>query len=250
MAIARGEGEGVAAVLPLRPSTHGVSASFLVRADDGIDYWCKAVDNPCSARLPVNEQVVARLAQAIGVAVPSPALVKLDGIAGWKLDKRRTVKPGWAHGCAAIEDAIETLVLGRREDDDNRVRHAGFYALTDWLVGDDPQWLYSTSAENAFYSHDHGHYFPGGPDWTAESLAAMGTKARELGIPPTGVDTDEIERLAEAIESTAKEEIDGVMSKIPEQWPVTDGQLAALSDFIDMRRGPVAARLRGLLTLA
>lgn len=247
MTISRGDGEGVIAVMPLRTIPHGVSASFLVQGEDGADYWCKVTNNPASPRIPANEQIVARLGRMIGVAVPAPALVRLDGIAGWEFRRSHFVEAGWAHGCAAVPGAIETRVLGHRTDDHNRVRHAGFFALMDWLAGGDPQWLYSALAENAYYSHDHGHFFPGGPDWTPTQLEMTGTSERGLGMPATGLDGDEVTRLADAIEAVTKDEIDGVMSKIPAEWPVEDDDLAALSAFLDARRVPVAVRLRALL---
>lgn len=247
MSIIRGECEGVLAVMPLRSIPHGVSASFLVQGQDGADYWCKATNNPVSPRIPVNEQIVARLGRTIGVSVPDPVLVRLDGITGWEFRQGHLVEAGWAHGCAAVPGAIETRVLGHRTDDHNTARHAGFYALMDWLAGGDPQWLYSASAENAYYSHDHGHFFPGGPDWTPASLATTGTSEHGLGVPADGLDVGEVARLADAIEAVTKDEIDGVMSKIPVEWPVADDDLAALSAFLEARRGPVAARLRALL---
>ena len=247
MSITRTDGEGVCAVMPLRACAYGVSASFLVQGDDGADYWCKATNNPISPRIPVNEQIAARLGQVIGVCVPDPVLVRLDEIAGWEFRPGLAVEPGWAHGCAAVAGAVETRALRHRSDDSNSVRHAGFYALVDWLAGDDLQWLYSAREDNAYYSHDHGHFFPGGPDWTAESLAAVGTDARCIGLPADGLDESEVRRLAEELDRIAKDEIDGVMSKIPATWPIADDDLAALSDFLDARREPVAARLRALL---
>jgi hypothetical protein len=245
--LGRGEGEGVRAVLPLRKSTHGVSASFMVRADDGGDYWCKAVNNPASPRIPTNEQIAARLGAMIGVSVTTPVLVNLDGLTGWEFHPGRRVEPGWAHGGTAVEGAFELRTLDHRGDDDNRVRHAGFYALVDWLAGGDQQWLYSAPAQNAYYSHDHGHYFPGGPDWTPAALAAMGTNACQLSIPPSGLDRGELQRLAGAIEAVTRQEIDAVLAKIPSGWPVSDGELDRLGAFLDARRGPAAARLRALV---
>lgn len=247
MPILRVEGDGVAAVLPLRRSTHGVSASFMVRADDGADYWCKAVNNPSSARIPANEQIAGRLGLLIGASVADPTLVKLDGIAGWEFHAGRVVESGWAHGCAAVDGAFETRSLDHRGDDHNRVRHAGFYALMDWLAGGDQQWLYSSSAENAYFSHDHGHFFPGGPDWTQQALAATGTAARQLGVAPDGLDKTELNRLADAIEAATRGQIDDVLSKIPAAWPVSDEELAALAAFLESRRAPAAARLRSLV---
>ena len=247
MPIVRTDGEGVVAVLPMRRSTHGVSGSFMVQGNDGADYWCKVTNNPTSPRIPVNEQVAGQLGLAIGVSVAEPVLVKLDGIAGWEFQPGRHVEAGWAHGCRAVDAAFETRSLEHRSEDDNRVRHAGFYALMDWLAGSDQQWLRSSSAHNAYFSHDHGHFFPGGPDWTPATLAATGTRAQHLNVPPDGLDRDHLAHLADAIEAITKDEIDAVMSKIPDTWPVGDDELAALSDFLESRQGPVATRLRGLL---
>lgn len=126
-------------------------------------------------------------------------------------------------------------------------RHVGFYALVDWLVGDDLQWLCSGAAQNAYFSHDHGRFFSGGPDWTPDSLAAFGATNRALGFPSAGLDKDEVHRIADALEAITKDEIDAVMSNIPAEWPVSDEELAALSDFLEARKDPVARRLRRLL---
>ena len=220
----------------------------MVAADDGHDYWCKAVNNPASPLVPVNEQVSARLAVLIGVAVPEPQLVALDGLVGWEFHPGRTVEAGWAHGGRAVEGAIETRDLHHRADDDNRVRHAGFYALIDWLAGGDQQWLYAAPEQNAYYSHDHGHFFPGGPDWSPATLNYLGqTTAVSVGVDPGGLDPAELNRLADAIEGVTREGIDGVMSKIPAEWPVDDSDLEALADFVEARRPGAAQRLRGLV---
>jgi hypothetical protein len=76
---ARSEGvDGVAAVMPLRPSTAGGSGSFLVLADDGRRYWCKSLNNFQGPRIPITEQIVGRLAALIGAPVCELQLVNLD----------------------------------------------------------------------------------------------------------------------------------------------------------------------------
>lgn len=220
----------------------------MIRAEDDRDYWCKALNNPVSERIPINEQIAGHLGAGIGVAVAAPTLVRLDGLEGWEFHPGKRIEPGWAHGCAAVEGAIETRSLDHRSEDSNRVRHAGFFALMDWLAGGDQQWLYGALEENAYYSHDHGHFFPGGPDWTAEALSATGTAARMLGVPSDGLDSTEIQRLAAAIEGTQIQALETVMSKIPQEWPVGDEELAALVDFIAARSAAAAGRLRALVT--
>lgn len=237
---------GVDAVLPLRQSTIGGSGSFQIAASDGQRYWCKALNNPQSQRVPITEQIVGRLGRLIGVAVCEVALVRLDGIAGWNFRADSVVEPGWAHGSLAVDPALETRGLAHRSEDDNARRHAGFYALHDWLLGGDPQWLQATSEDNAYYSHDHG-FFLRGPAWTGAQLALLHHEASTLSPDPSGLDADELHRLADRLESLSIDELEREISTLPAGWPVSDDELDAVVALADGRRGAVAARLRCLV---
>jgi hypothetical protein len=81
----------------------------------------------------------------------------------------------------AVDPAVETRSLEHRADDDNRRRHAGIYALCDWLAGSDMQWLCGVAEDNAYYSHVHGYYLAG-PEWTQQSLAVMRNAPFALSI--------------------------------------------------------------------
>lgn len=240
--------QGVAAVIPLRESTAGGSGSFLILADDGRRYWCKSLNNFQGPRIPVTEQIVGRLAALIGAPACEVALVKLDAIAGWEFrpGSGRLVEAGWAHGSVAVDPAVETRSLDHRTDDDNRRRHCGIYALCDWLVGSDVQWLYGVSEDNAYYSHDHGFYLTG-PEWTAATLAAGRDAPCALSTPPDQLDPGELTRLADALDRLSRQEIERELSKLPSDWPVTDDDLVVVAEFADHRRGPVAERLRGMV---
>jgi len=233
-------------VLALRPSTGGASGSFLVAADDQQRYWCKSLNNLQGPRVPVTEQIVGRLGALIGASVCRVALVRLDGVVGWEFRAGHRIEPGWAHGSAAVEPVIETRALDHRLEDDNRRRHAGFYALDDWLLGGDQQWLCATDESHAYYSHDHG-FFLGGPTWSAASLAAAGAAPSALSANPTGLDAEELRRLADRLASVTEQEIETEIRKIPAEWPVTDAELAAVVELAAERRRPVAARLRALV---
>lgn len=79
------------------------------------------------------------------------------------------------------------------------------------------------------------------------SLAAAGTAPSGLSADPTGLDGEELRRLADRLETLTEQEIETEVTKIPVEWPVTDAELAAVVQFADQRWGPVAARLRALL---
>jgi hypothetical protein len=236
----------VTAVAPLRRSSQGGSGSFLVRADDGQRYWCKTLNNAQHPRVPINEYLVARLGHAIGVAVCEPRLVEIPtALVGWEFRPGLLLAEGCAYGGRAIEAAIETRALDHRSSVDNAVRQAGFYALHDWLGGSDPQWLYASADGNRYYSHDHGHYF-WGPAWTIGSLTAQIATPAPLGMPPTGLNAGEIDRLATRLEGLGREEMRAAMSNVPPSWPIEGAELDAVLDFVVQRCQPVAQRLRAM----
>lgn len=240
--------DAVRAVMPLRQSTAGGSGSFMVLGDDDERYWCKSLNNFQSGRLPVTEQIVGRLGDLIDAPVCKCKLVMLDEIIGWEIRQgtSRMVEKGFAHGSRAVEPTLETRELKFRADDDNRRRHCGLYALCDWLYCGDLQWLRATDEDNAYYSHDHG-FFLTGLNWTQESLASCGADQGPISLDADQLDTDELVRLAEVLESLTLDEIETAISGLPTSWPVSDEELAAVAQFADLRKAPVAGRLRSLV---
>jgi hypothetical protein len=240
--------DAVRAVMPLRQSTAGGSGSFMVLGDDNERYWCKSLNNFQSARLPITEQIVARLGGLIDAPVCQCKLVVLDEIVGWEIRQGtgRLVEKGYAHGSRAVEPTLETREMKFRSDDDNRRRHCGLYALCDWLYCGDLQWLRATDEDNAYYSHDHG-FFLTGLDWTRESLASCGAERGPITLNADQLDPDELGRLAGVLESLTLDEIETAISGLPTSWPVSDEELAAVAQFADMRKAPVAARIRSLV---
>jgi hypothetical protein len=155
------------------------------------------------------------------------------------------LEPGWVHGSKAVESAVETHALDHRADDDNAIRHAGFFALFDWLAGSDPQWLYSTTDQNRYFSHDHGHYL-GEPDWTIATLGQRRDRENPLPQDRAGLSPEELLRIAEVLGTITREELEDALHGIPKEWPVSDEELEAVVAFADHRRTAVVERLNAL----
>jgi hypothetical protein len=183
----------------------------------------------------------------IAAPVCEPQLVFIPSdLVGWEFRAGMRLEEGWAHASLAADPVVETHSLDHRAMDDNARRHCGIYALYDWMGGADPQWL-MRGAEREYFSHDHGWYLPPpGRDWTVDSLRAAGTGSFQLNVPEAGLDPSELRRLAERLEALSVEELEGALSNIPPDWPVTDEELAAAVEFADARRSGVAGRLRAL----
>jgi hypothetical protein len=230
----------------------GGSKPFLIVASDERQYWCKAPNNPQGAMVPVNEQVVGRLGTLVGIAVCEPALIGIpEDLAGTEICPGYVLEECVAHGSLAVEGALEVRTqLAHRSDDDNACRQAGLMVLHDWLWGEDDQWLRAAASQNKYFSHDHGHYFPNGPDWTVEGLEAAKDQAHPSPSAVDGLDGAELERLADQLAALTKEEIAANVEVLPDAWPTGPTEIAAVVDFAVHRAAQVAARTKVLATTA
>jgi hypothetical protein len=141
---------------------------------------------------------------------------------------------------------LEERDLLHRDEDDNQRRHAGVFALYDWCWGNDDQWLYVTGDENRVYSHDHGHYLPGGPDWTSQQLVADVDVAHPQSRSHIGLEVAALDDYADRLERLKREEIVGMLRAVPAEWPVQQEELETVGWFLERRAPQVAVRLRTL----
>jgi hypothetical protein len=163
---------------------------------------------------------------------------------GWEFRPGNKLVAGYAHASLAVEPVIETRGVVHAADDDNPNRLTSLRVLGDLCWGSDPQWLYAPVEENRFYSHDHGHYFPGGPSWTIDTLRGADPNAEApMGMLPFAR-PDVALKVAERLETAGAVAIASVCSGLPTTWPVTDDELVELVTFLDKRRAGVVQRVR------
>jgi hypothetical protein len=235
----------VTAILGRAPG--GGSGALIAQLSTGERAFVKSVTSPQGSRVCLNEFIVGSCGLAIGgpvcrvllVDVPHELAGDFNGVA---------VVAGVASASVEVPGVHERRDLAFRSSDDNRRRHAGVTALYLWCYGDDPQWLYDPSQDHTTYSHDHGHYFPSGPNW---STAALVTSAGALpGIPfsTDDLDASELRRLADVLRGVDGGLLQAILDRVPAAWPVTDEELAYLGWFLDVRRIGVADRLEELAT--
>lgn len=237
------------AVLESQSDSRGGSLPFKGLGSDGEIYWIKLPSDPQLRRVPTTEQLVAGMGLLIGAPVCDTRLMAIpQEFDGEKLDNGTVLQSGVVHasrdvGNCSFDKWYEPQF---RTQDDNRRRHAGYFALFDWCWGNDMQWLYGLQDDRKTYSHDHGHFLPGAPNWTVETLAQSAELSHELAADGDGLDDNELHRLAVRLDSLTMEEMASVVRKIPAVWPVTDEELENAAAFFDIRRKPTAGRLRDL----
>lgn len=234
---------------PLKQGGASAASPFLGKCSDGSNWFIKPPVVGMTRAL-VAEWIVGRLGRAIGAPVCEVSLVEIpEELLPWEYSPGKQLVAGVGCGSrdlAGTPTEIRTD-LQHRDDDDNRRRHAGVFAIVDWFQGSDLQWLLDVANDWTLHSHDHGWYLPpGGPNWTPEELRAnVGTPWQNAG-DAAGLDEAELERLATAVVDVPDEYIADVIGAVPPGWNVPSTDLDCLAWYLAERRAGVATRLRGL----
>jgi len=239
----------VEAILAPQSPSRGGSLPFQALASDENIYWVKMPLSQQGPQMLATEQIVSACGRHIGAPVCETALIEIPEVFdGDVLGNGTVLHAGIAHASRSVENSIfdKWHTPRHRNQDDNRKRHAGYFALYDWCWGNDMQWLYDLKDDRKTYSHDHGHFLPGGPTWTAESLKENVDSPREIDPLTTGLDDKELIRIADKLDQTGQAELLPILQKIPAAWTVPPTDLAAVGWFLEKRSSGVAMRLRTL----
>jgi hypothetical protein len=192
-----------------------------------------------------NEQIVGRAAAFIGSLAPAVHTILIPNeLAGWKFRDDRDLLPGIAHASRAVDSATETHALENRDKDDNSRHHAEVIAIYDWCWGSDPQWLTAQAEDQRCYSHDHGHYFPGGPNWKADELIRRLDTANPYPYMGAPFERTLLDEISGRLEGVTHSSLVALLSSIPTSWPVSDEELETIGYFLECRAPNVARRLR------
>ncbi len=124
----------------------------------------------------------------------------------------------------------------------NTERLTRLAVLFSIVPNSDAQWLYETAEPHHVYSVDHGHTFPGGPDWTIESLESHPTVTALFDF---GAATDAA-ALADARSSLTvitNEDIAFMVACVPPASEISDDERVAIATFLRRQIDGVVALL-------
>lgn len=232
----------------LGESEGGGSGSFPASASDQARWYVKPQNNGQGPKVIVTEYLVSAAGELVGAPVCEVQPIAIPHeLAGHRFVTGIELQAGIASASRAVGDCVEDRSLLHRNRDDNARRHAGIFALFDWCWGGDVQWLYQATAESRIYSHDHGWYLPPeGPSWTIDQLVATVDHSHALGLPTDGLDAEELDRLADALEAIGESALSPVLRAVPTDWPVTDEELEAVGWYLERRAAATAGRMRDM----
>jgi hypothetical protein len=214
----------------------------LVKCEDGKEYFIKGQQ---AGRQIVNDQIVARIGQALGASVGEPSIIEVSRELIEVNPNLSHISPGTAHGTVFIPDCRDEWSLIATSEPSNRSRLVLLALLYGWMFSNDRQFLFDKHPPRLIHSVDHGHFFPGGPDWTIEDLQ----KAPKAKLDPYFADCNftpmELTDAKVALASITDETIIRAVSTPPDTWGLTIEERLALIGYLTRRKQEL---LEGILT--
>ena len=188
-------------------------------------------------RIAFNDQLVARMGQAISAPVGSPAIVEIPKALIDATPDISHYTAGPAHAVEFIPACSERIDAINADLRENRARFASLAILFGWAQTNDTQFIYSINDPKLVHSVDHGHFFPGGPNWSIASLAGAQPAEPYQGIIGSLVLTpDEIVTAASKLNDISPEQIAELVNGMPPEWGVPNDEQNAISEFVKNRR--------------
>jgi hypothetical protein len=152
--------------------------------------------------------------------------------------------PGICHATIIISDVSERIdSIEYVNEPENRPRFAALAVLYGWVgTISDRQFIYSNSPPRFVHSVDHGHFFPGGPDWSPASLAAAPACVPDDALVTTcRLSQAELALPLAKLRAVTPAMIEQIVAVPPAAWGVSDEDRSALLAYLDQRRTALAA---------
>jgi len=217
------------------------SQPVLLACDDGREYVTKGSQ---VGRMVVNEHVVCRLGQCIEAPTPNVVIVDIPGPLIAAEPQMRHLNPGEAHGAEWIANCTERETLLHSTVAENRSRFALLALLYGWVVAADHQFIYGNDVPHLVFSVDHGHFFPGGPNWSEETLRSASSPRLDPVIAAAcGFSKPELQIAAKELRAVVNDWIARIVEGPPEAWGLTPAERQTLREYLEGRRDELAAGL-------
>lgn len=243
IAAARRQSQPIVQALTYRQTWGTACRPVRVTCNDRRDYVIKGANTGRSA---YNDQVVGRIASALGAPVAEVGLVDVGpDLISMHLKGMGHISPGLAHGSRYIPGCHDRDDFRYATSPENRPRCTLLALLFGWVVGREQFFCYQNDPPHLVYSFDHEQCFPNGSNWTRATLDGAGDVeadsriARECGL----WDVD-LRNARPALERITPEVIAEAIGATPAQWgAVSDMEQVALASYLWRRRGELWSTL-------
>jgi hypothetical protein len=152
-------------------------------------------------------------------------------------DPEDGIATGVAHGSQFKPNASKQKERIRCQDlPDNRTRFASLAVFYGLAQASDHQFFYEDGS-NHVLSFDHGHFFPGGPNWSTVTLAQVGPAVPDQQIvQQCNLTVDEISAAKSTLERLTTEVIVAAVAAPPAAWGLSLDERVALAAYLEKRR--------------
>ena len=208
--------------------------ALLVCGDDNEEYVVKGSQ---VGRAIINDQIVGRLGMQLTAAVPTVALIDVPQELVNIQPELRNMSAGLAHGSRWVPDCSDRTWIRPDGIPENRERLAVLSLLYGLACATDHQLIYKNNSTQSVYSVDHGHFFPGGPNWTIATLSAAPViQPDQRIIKDLALTNDELRRACRTIVSLTDEIIADAIAAVPDEWTFPMADRVALAKHLEKRR--------------
>jgi hypothetical protein len=194
----------------------------------------------------VNEHVVGKLGQLLGAPVPNIEFIDIPPELRNIEPKLHHIGQGLAHGTLFLPDCTDRTLIDHANQEENKLRFAYLMVLYSWIHAGDHQLIYGKFPPNLVYSVDHGLFFPGGSQWTPQSLLASQNLIQlDPLFTPCGISPQLLFIAGENLNKISDEDIQLVVNGPPEEWGIFENERKALFDYLNTRRLKLIEMING-----
>lgn len=211
------------------------SRPALLLCSDRCDWIVKGSE---TGKTTTSEQVVCTLGRMLQAPIVPFGLVNVTPQLINATSGLQHMRPGLAHGTQLLPNCDDARFLNYLNDE-NRPRYAALHVLYSWTGGNDHQVLYKMGSPVLVYSHDHGHFFPGGPNWTTGSLSQPPAAHEHVFFAHVGLLKKEYEASLDLLGAIDEAAIVEAVVAPPEEWACTIPERAALAQYLWSRKDRV-----------
>ncbi|WP_254174806.1 HipA family kinase [Planktothrix pseudagardhii] len=206
-----------------------------------IDKQTYIIKGQQAGRQIVNDQIIARLGMALGAPVGRPRIVEISPDLLECEPRYNYLTAGTAHATLFIQNCEDDrdLTKFRTHPAENIPRFASLCVLYGWVLAKDHQFLFEKQYPNRVYSVDHGHFFPGGPNWTQETLSqapAAELDTRLSRLCSLSRESPEIINALEQLDQVSEDMIIQAVAAPPKQWGLKMEERVTMVEYLVKRQ--------------
>lgn len=188
-------------------------------------------------RAIINDHIVGKLGMVLGAAVGNVILINVTDELIKAEPEMAHMSGGVAHGSLWIADCSDREWKKHENLAENRERFALLAILYGWFVANDRQLIYRNSAPQLVHSVDHGHFLPGGPNWTCDSLkTASNATGDTTFITSFNLTADELKTACRNLSQIDDICIADAVAAPPDDWKISIDERVCLAEYLSRRR--------------